>query len=84
MANQNGSLHEIKSQANSTFDQIRSEVNRLVEGMELNEIGSKVESFGRRNPYALAIAALTVGVAAGVIMKRTVESGQRPTTDVEY
>jgi len=52
---------------------IQAEVDRFVDALDLDGLSRKLQSFASEKPVALAFAALTVGVAAGMLMRRTVE-----------
>jgi len=45
------------------------ELGHWVEALDLKQITRRVEDFGRDKPVALALAALTVGIAAGILMR---------------
>lgn len=49
---------------------IREEVNQLIEGADLKNIFKNIEDFGRKNPMGLAIAALSIGAAAGILLRK--------------
>lgn len=70
MAEQIKSLHEAKVDASETIQRIRSDVDQLIDEVDINRLTDRFEQFGRENPLALALGALTVGVAAGLIMRR--------------
>jgi hypothetical protein len=48
---------------------VKEDVERLVQGFDLQVITKRVEEFGRDNPVGLALTALTLGVAAGILMR---------------
>jgi len=50
--------------------QVRDQVEHLVEGIDIQAMTHQLEDFGRRNPVALALSAFTVGVAAGILMRK--------------
>lgn len=60
----------------STIDSVRSEIDRLVGGLDLQQVTRKVQDFGRENPVALALAALTVGIAAGMLVRKSVSGSE--------
>ncbi len=60
-----GSLDMISEAAT----RVKEDVEQFVEGFDLQVIAKRIEEFGRENPLALAVSALTLGVAAGVIMR---------------
>ncbi len=62
-------LREVNSDVTQAFDQVRSQVDELVESLDIGGMSRKLESFGREKPVVLAIAALTVGLAAGLLMR---------------
>lgn len=61
-----GSGFDMMSDAAS---KVKEDVERLVEGIDLQTIAKRVEEFGRNNPVGLALAAVTVGVAVGILMR---------------
>jgi len=62
---QNGGLDIMADAATK----VKEDVERLVEGFDLQAIAKRVEDFGRENPVGLALTALTLGVAVGVLMR---------------
>ena len=48
---------------------VKEDVERLVEGFDLQAIAKRIEGFGRENPVGLALTALTLGVAVGILMR---------------
>lgn len=48
---------------------VKEDVEQLVQGFDLQAIAKRVEEFGRENPIALALTALTVGVTAGFLLR---------------
>ena len=61
---------------NSGFDPItdaaskmKADIEGLIEGFNMQAVVERVQEFGRANPLGLALTALTVGVAAGVLMR---------------
>ena len=50
-------------------EQIRARVEGMIEGFNFQQLSRKVRAFGRENPMALALSALTLGIVAGVMMK---------------
>ena len=48
---------------------IRARFDRLVEDFNFQQLSQKVQDFGRQNPMALALSALTLGIVAGVMMR---------------
>jgi hypothetical protein len=47
-------------------------VDELMAALDAQELGRKVQAFGRRSPVALMLAALTVGVAAGILLRKKI------------
>jgi hypothetical protein len=74
MADRITPLHEVKEQASDALDRLRTDVDQMIDGLDFRDLARQVEDFGRRSPVALAFAALTVGVAAGVLMRRNLET----------
>ena len=56
---------------NEAASKVKADVERLVEGFHLEILIKKVEDFGRANPMGLAVTALTLGVAAGILVNTT-------------
>jgi hypothetical protein len=74
MAEQTTPVRDIKADAAQAADRIRSEVDELVNALDFRQMARKIQDFGRDKPVSLAIAALTVGIAAGLLMRKTLES----------
>ncbi len=53
------------------LNQVKDDINHLIEGLDLRDISRRVEDFGRRNPVGLALAAASIGVAAGLLMRKS-------------
>lgn len=75
MAERNSTLRDVTQQGADAFEAIRGEVDRFVQEMDFRGIGRRLEEFGKAKPVALAFAALTIGMAAGVLMRRGVDPG---------
>lgn len=69
-----GISDSLQDEASDTIQKIRSDVDQLIEEVDINRLTDRVEEFGRQNPLALALGALTVGVAAGLLMRRRSDS----------
>jgi len=52
-----------------TASQVKADIERFVEGFDLKAVVGRVEEFGRENPIGLALGALTLGLAAGFLMR---------------
>jgi hypothetical protein len=52
---------------------VKEDVERIVQGFDLQVITKRIEEFGRDNPVGLALTALTLGVAAGMLMRNSVK-----------
>ena len=50
-------------------------LGEIVDAIDFPAMGRKVEEFGKEKPVALALAALTVGLAAGFLMRKTAAGG---------
>jgi ElaB/YqjD/DUF883 family membrane-anchored ribosome-binding protein len=59
-----------KAEASQALNQVKSEMSQWVDALDFDRMGKQVQEFGREKPFALAIAALTVGFAAGLLIKR--------------
>ena len=53
---------------NDAASRVKADVEQLVEGFHLEILIKKVEDLGRANPMGLAVTALTLGVAAGILV----------------
>lgn len=49
--------------------QVKAEVERLVDEFDLHVITKRVDDFSKENPVGFAVAALAIGVMAGVLMR---------------
>ncbi len=56
---------------------IRGDLDRALEAFDMRAWTQEVERFGRERPFPMALAALTVGVASGILMRRVVSSSER-------
>lgn len=81
MAEKITSLHDVKADASQTIDQIKADVDSLIDELDFSQVTRKVEDFGRQNPLALAFGALTVGLAAGLMMRKSSSSGMSQSSD---
>jgi ElaB/YqjD/DUF883 family membrane-anchored ribosome-binding protein len=71
MVEQTTPLRGVKDSGTSdTIDRMKSEVDQLIDSLDLREASRRIQDFGRENPFALAVASLTVGLAAGLLMRR--------------
>ena len=59
------------SQATS---QVREDIERIVEGFDFQGVSRRVEEFGKKNPVGLAMTALVLGMAVGLLMRKKSES----------
>jgi len=57
-----------KSDRLADFEQVKQDVDRLVEGLEIDQLAHRIEDFGRRNPIGLAVGSLVLGLAAGLLI----------------
>lgn len=63
--------------------QVREDIERMVEGFDFQGVSKKVEQLGRSNPVGLAMTALALGVAVGLLMrKRPQEEGSKKRPDL--
>lgn len=66
----NGSLESESVQGISdATSRVKASVEQFVEDFDLQGIAKRIESFGRENPVGLALTALTLGLAVGVLIK---------------
>jgi len=72
MAEQAIPFRNVRADATRAIDEVKAEAEGLIEALDFQKMGQKVEDFGRKNPTALALAALTIGMAAGMMIKRRV------------
>ncbi len=66
----NAAQSELNQEVNRAIDQVKSDVDELIAGLDLQNVTRRIEDFGRTNPFGLAVAALGVGVAAGLLLRR--------------
>lgn len=64
-----GKSQSPSEEAFEALDQLRSRAEELIDGVNFEDIGRRIQEFGRRNPTGLALAALGVGLAAGLLMR---------------
>ena len=64
-------LDEIDSKIHEATSRVKEDVERLVQGFDLQVIAKRVEDFGKENPMGLAFTALTLGIVAGLFMRGT-------------
>ena len=50
--------------------QVREDIERMVEGLDFQGVSKKVEELGRTNPVGLAMTALALGVAVGLLIRK--------------
>lgn len=62
-------LRDVKADVSNTFNQVKSEVDELVDSLDLGGALRHLQNFGRERPIVLALTALTLGVAAGLLIK---------------
>lgn len=79
MAERTTPLRSVKDSGQDALNRIRGEVDQLIGQIDFQDMGRKVKDFGRENPVGLALAALTIGVAAGFLMKKSLP----PTDTIE-
>lgn len=58
--------------------QVKADIEQLIEGLDLPSIINRIDAFGRSNPVGIAITALSLGVAVGILMKNTSKKGSMP------
>lgn len=71
MAEQTSNLRDINADVDRAIDQVKEDVDQLIEGLDVNQMTRRIEEFGRSNPVGLAVASLALGVAAGLLMRRS-------------
>jgi hypothetical protein len=49
--------------------EVKADIEKFVEGFDMRALMSRVEEFGKQNPFGLALSALTLGLAAGLLMR---------------
>ena len=64
-------MSKSNSEAFDTVEQLRSRAEEMIEGLNFQDINRRIRDFGRQNPVGLALAALTVGVATGLLLKNS-------------
>lgn len=70
MAERVTSIQDAQREASETINQVKSDVDELLNEIDVDRITSRVEEFGKQNPLMLAAGALTIGLAAGLLMTR--------------
>lgn len=65
----NESKKDSLNNVSDMLSQVRSDIDDFVEGFDVKAIAQRVEEFGKANPVGLALTALTIGVAAGILMR---------------
>jgi len=63
----------VKGNATDAVNRVKSGVDELIDLFDVRQFSEQVKQFGREKPVALAFAALTVGVAAGLLMRRSIQ-----------
>jgi hypothetical protein len=63
-------LRDINADVSRAIDRVKSDVDELIGDLDLEDVARRVESFGKSNPAALAVASLTIGIAAGLIIRK--------------
>jgi hypothetical protein len=66
-------LRSINLNTDEAIDRMKSEIDELIRTLDFKGMSQKVQELGRKSPIALGLAALTIGVAAGMLMRRTLE-----------
>lgn len=64
-------MADLKLATDQAVNQVKSQVEELVDSLRLDDLTDQVAKFGKEKPVALALAALTVGFAAGLLMRRS-------------
>lgn len=67
----NAAPSDLNQEVNRAIDQVKSDVDELIAGLDLQNLTRRIEDFGRANPMGLAVAALGFGVAAGLLLRRS-------------
>ena len=67
----NAAQSDLNQEVNRAIDQVKSDVDELIAGLDLQNLTRRIEDFGRANPMGLAVAALGFGVAAGLLLRRS-------------
>ena len=67
-------LKTITNQASGALDSIKDEATELIDAIDLEPISRKVRELGRERPVSLALAALAVGMAAAMAMRRRIKA----------
>lgn len=76
------SHREDVDQMSDAMTRVREDVERLVQGFDVQVIAKRVEEFGKENPIGLALTALTLGVATGILMRG--KGGPRPSSSENF
>jgi hypothetical protein len=72
MAETTTPFRNIREDASKAIDRVKVEADEFVDALDFPEMSRKVQEFGRQKPIALALAALTIGLAAGMMMRRRI------------
>ncbi len=54
-----------------TASKVKEEIDQFMKEFDLNSVVHRVEEFGRENPIGLALSALTLGLAAGFLIRNS-------------
>lgn len=61
----------LNQEVTQAIDQVRTDVDELISGIDLQGMARRVEDFGRASPMGLAVVSLALGVAVGLFFKRS-------------
>jgi hypothetical protein len=62
-------VNETRTQMSDAASRVREDIENLVEGFDIPTMTRRVEEFGRENPIGLALTAMGLGVAVGMLMR---------------
>lgn len=71
MVDQTTPLRNVKVDANDAVNRVKTEIDHFINTLDFRALTQKIQDFGTKKPVVLAVAALTVGLAAGMLMRRT-------------
>jgi hypothetical protein len=72
MAETTTPFRNIKEDASRAIDRVKVEADEFVDALDFPEMSRRIQEFGRQKPIALALAALTIGIAAGMLVRNRI------------
>jgi len=62
-------VNEARGDMSDAASRVREDIEHLVQGFDIPTMTRRVEEFGRDNPIGLALTAMGLGVAVGMLMR---------------